>query len=95
MISFKNYGLGGSSGGRVTAPQPSAVRLVVPSLAVVPTFGPRCFNCRELGHRFTDCKKGSRKGLFADSNKIIHEQLQGYDSKPVYDREEVVEEEHF
>ncbi|KAK0602362.1 hypothetical protein LWI29_032605 [Acer saccharum] len=74
-------------------PQPNTVRSTVPTPAAVPCSGPRCFNCGEPGHRFAKCKKGARKGLFADSDEITPEQIHDYENEPAYDGAEVVEKE--
>ncbi|TXG56936.1 hypothetical protein EZV62_018249 [Acer yangbiense] len=52
----------------------------------------RCFSCGETGHRFADCKRGPKKGLFVDSDDIQEEAVDVY-TNPTFDDTTAAEEE--
>ncbi|KAK0607834.1 hypothetical protein LWI29_021298 [Acer saccharum] len=80
-----------SSSGRATVPPSTITKPIVPPNTTAPTLGFRCFNCEEPGHRFAECKKGPRRGLFADVEEIVKEQEGDVKTEPVYDEEERLE----
>ncbi|KAI9166114.1 hypothetical protein LWI28_026515 [Acer negundo] len=55
---------------------------------MAPTFGFHYSNCGEQGHWFADCKKGPQKRLFVESDEIMQEQDNDFESKPIYDNTE-------
>ncbi|KAK0601177.1 hypothetical protein LWI29_021945 [Acer saccharum] len=91
-VGVINSGLSGS-GGRTSVP---LAPIPAKPDAVPPPAGSsraRCFSCGETGHRFADCKRGPRKGLFADSDEFLGEPVDG-DSDPVFEDTVTTEEEH-
>jgi len=63
----------------------------MPTHITTPNTSFRCFNCGEPGHRFAECKKGQRRGLFSDVEENNREQEGDVEAEPVYDEEELLE----
>ncbi|KAK0584884.1 hypothetical protein LWI29_020318 [Acer saccharum] len=85
---------GQSSGGRTIATLPSGTARPegAPPTARMSSRA-RCFNCRETSHRFVDCKRGPKKGLFVDSENM-QEESEDVKTDPAFDDAVVTEEEH-
>ncbi|KAK4841048.1 hypothetical protein QYF36_024508 [Acer negundo] len=88
-LNLGGSGTGGKSisSGQATIPPYAITKPTVPHNTKAPTSGFRCFNYGKLGHRFAECKKGTRKGLFTDAEEIIVEHKGDFEIGPVYDEE--------
>jgi len=92
-MNFGGTGAGSasSSSTRTAIPPSPITKPTMPTHVTTPNTGFRCFNCGELGHRFAECKKGQRRGLFSDVEEINREQEGDVEAEPVYDEEERLE----
>ncbi|KAB5533745.1 hypothetical protein DKX38_016831 [Salix brachista] len=92
-ISFGGGSTGGasSSNTRPAVPPSTLIKPTMPTHTTTPNTGFRCFNCGEPGHRFAECKKGPRRGLFSEMEEISREQDGDVETEAVYDEEERVE----
>jgi hypothetical protein len=71
-MNFGGTGAGSasSSSTRIAIPPSPITKPIMPTHVTTPNTGFRCFNCGELGHRFTECKKGQRRGCFQTLRKL-------------------------
>ncbi|KAB5511953.1 hypothetical protein DKX38_028981 [Salix brachista] len=92
-ISFGGGSTGGasSSNTRPAVPPSTFIKPTVPTHTTTPNTGFRCFNCGEPGHRFAECKKGPRRGLFSEMEEISREQDGDVETEAVCDEKERVE----
>ena len=74
-----------NSGGRtsVTPPSFAAKQDGTPPTAK-PSSSVRCFSYGEIGHRFADCKRGPKKGLFVEFENI-QEKSEDVETDPAFD----------
>ncbi|KAK0601230.1 hypothetical protein LWI29_022353 [Acer saccharum] len=80
------------SGVTPTTGSSNAMKPDVAPLAAGSSSRARCFSCGESGHRFADCKRGPKKGLFVDSDDVQDEVVDAY-TNPTFDDATATEEE--
>ncbi|KAK0606365.1 hypothetical protein LWI29_036921 [Acer saccharum] len=80
------------SGGTPAAGSTSAMKPDFVSPAAGSSSRARCFSCGETGHRFADCKRGPKKGLFVDSDEVNEEAVDVY-TNPTFDDHTATDEE--
>jgi len=92
-MNFGGAGAGdaSSSSTRTVVPPSPITKPTMPTHITTPNTGFLCFNCREPGHRFVECKKGQQRGLFSDFQEINREQEGDVEAEAVYDEEERLE----
>ncbi|XP_034892461.1 uncharacterized protein [Populus alba] len=92
-MNFGGTGAGSanSSSTRTAVPPSPITKPPMPTHITTPNTGFRCFNCGEPGHKFAECKKGQRRGLFSDVEEINREQEGDVEAEPIYDEEERLE----